>query len=318
MSRVLISFIDHKTINHKYYMGYALNTGDKQSTCFWTGIYPEVKVDDIKVCANLAEALLCYDNCIINIDDYLYLVGILGIDCVNALLSEGAIELYNNKEIKASISSMTKEDPFIINFFIKDNFNPEDKVQEFQRIYNISYDTKYISDIQKKIEQSKQVDINREWIDKLNTETTNDLKNPNITSHLGLINEGKIVDRDHDYNQFLYNRIAYLNLYMALENTMSLRNVLLPAEIQSLLEIKLGAYIEDSNLQRAYSSIAQYEGVADVYSLICKGTMNFYDILKIRNNKYSGVFRRWLEDSTERTSSRQAVENYNIAIKEGG
>lgn len=318
MSKVLIPFIDHRAINHKFYIQYHMTNSSAFSTCYWTGIYPELDVEKFHVCAQFADALLCYDTCILTLNDYLYLISVLGFDIVNALLNEGAIEIYNNRDIKASIYSMTENDPLILYFTMEDKFNPEVKIREYQRIYNVSYNQKIIGMMQKALESSKQIAIEETWINTLNEEILNDLNNKKIITQLGLVNDGRIYDRDHDYNQFLYNRIAYLNLYMALGNTFSMNNILLPAEIQGLLDVKLGAYINSNNkdLFNAYSAITHYEGVLDIPKLLIDRTLNFYDIIRIRNNKHSREFRNWIEESSDKSSTIETIEHYNTAIFE--
>lgn len=319
MSKALISFIDHLAINHKFYLRSQMTDGSFKSTCYWTGIYPNLDISDNVKSAKLAEKLLCYDTCIITVDDYLFLVKVLGINIVNSLISDGALEIYNNLGIKAAIANVSENEPLFLNFSVDKGFDPDVCINEYQRIYNVKYDDKVKESIMKVLNNITCINIDDIWIDGLNKEITNDLGNGAIISKLGLINGGKIFDRDHDYNQILFNRIAYLNLYLALGNKLKLNNIVLPEEIQNLFDVKLGAYIKTPNsiLQDSFSSIIDYTGVHDIFNLILSKQMSFEDIIRIRNNKKSIDFRKWLEHAVQSTSSHDIVELYNEAISEG-
>ena len=146
MSQIFISFIDHNALNHKFYSRFT-RAGKEFSTCYWSGIYPRLDVDDLKNCSFLANMLLCYDTCIISVDDYLYLVRTLGYDTVNSMLLENAIRIYNNEELKASIFAPSDDIPMILQFSRESTITPDIKVREYQRIYGISYQDKYKSNL---------------------------------------------------------------------------------------------------------------------------------------------------------------------------
>jgi len=298
--------------------------GNINSTCYWSGIYPEFPINKLDICAQFADKLLCYDTCIITYEDYLFLVGVLGFKTVHTLYYEGAIEIYNNKGVKASITNVAENDPFILNFSFNNTMDPEKVIAEYQRIYNTEFNSEFNSQMIKILGDAKQVDFGDAFIRTLNEETTSDLNNPKITQKLGLLNGGKITDKDHDFNQFLYNRIAYLNLYMSLGNALSLNNIMLPAVIQDLLDVKLGAYSIYNNHEQytAFTSITEYAGIEDTSKLISNGILNFSDIIKIRNNKHSAEFRSWLEKICRSGFSSSSevndyVQLYNTAVKEG-
>jgi len=325
MSKILIPFIDHTSINHKIYLRQKLTNGDEKSTCFWTGIYPELPINKLDYCAKFADKLLYYDTSIITTDDFLFLVSVLGFKIVNELLDDRAIEIYNNRSCKTSISTMATDEPFILNFSFDRKIDSEEKILEYQRNYRTVFEAQNRSQMLKIIDDAKLINIDDDWINLLNNETASDLMNVKIIGKLGLINDGKIIDRDHDYNQFLYNRIAYLNLYMALGKFLSLNNILLPEDLQKLLDVKLGAYIRyNSSIEhKAYSSITKYAGITDIYKLLQDNTIDYSDIIKIRKHKHSGEFRKWLESLTKSSlpaSSNEVVDYvqlYNNAVKEG-
>lgn len=193
MSKVLIPFIDHAAINHKFYLRVQLADGRVKSTCYWSGIYPNLNISDNMKCAKLAENLLCYDTCLITIDDFLFLVNTLGIDIVNSLINEGALEVYNNNGMKAAITNMSDNDPFIINFSFNKTFDPEEYIREYQRIYNIQYDDKVVNCMTTLLSSTSFINVEESWIKNLNNEITNDLSNPLIIKNIGLVNDGSII-----------------------------------------------------------------------------------------------------------------------------
>lgn len=115
----------------------------------------------------------------------------------------------------------------------------------------------------------------------LNEETIKDFNNKGITGILGLINDGKIINRDIDYNQFLYNRLAYLNLYLSIGNELKIKDVALP--------------------------------IVDISSLVSNSILSFNDIFEIRKNKKSIDFRMWIEKPSSSSETRDIVEMYNQA-----
>jgi hypothetical protein len=296
-----------------------MTDGSVKSTCYWSGIYPNLDISDNMKCAKLLEKLLCYDTCLITVDDFLFLVKTFGIDAMNLLIKDGAFEIYNNLGIKVAIANISENDPLILNFSVDKAFDPEVHASEYQRIYNVKYDDKTLDGINKILIATSCINIDDKWIHNLNKEIENDLNNATITSKLGLINDGKIINRDHDYNQIMYNRIAYLNLYMALGNKLKLSDIMLPVEIQNLLDVKLGAYIKTQNsiINDSFTSIVEYAGVYDIFNLFESNVINFADIIRIRNNKKSIDFRRWLEQTVRSATLPDIVELYNAAIKEG-
>lgn len=123
MSTVLMPFVDHSTINHKFYLRADLTDNSFKSTCFWSGIYPTIDSNNIKTCALFLEKLLCYDKAMITVDDYLFLARNLERDLLKALIDDGAIEIYNNYGIKAGMSSFTDEDPITLSFYSNKSFD---------------------------------------------------------------------------------------------------------------------------------------------------------------------------------------------------
>lgn len=319
MSKALISFIDLTAINDKFYFRIATGHGTVKSTCFWTGIYPHLDISDKVKCSKLAEYLLCYDTCLITVDDYLFLVKTLGVDIVNSLINDNALEVYNNKGLKAGVFNLSEHDPLILNFLLNKSFDPEAYMFDYQKIYNTTYDVNTAVSITQVLSKVNIIGIDDVWIDNLNNEISNDLRNKEIIEKLGLINDGKIIDRDNDYNQIMYNRIAYLNLYLALGNKLKLNDITLPNEIQMLLNVKMGAYLKTQNnlINDSFTSIAEYSGVYSIPHLLETNVINFSDILKIRNNKKTIDFRRWLEQTVKQAPLQDIIEQYNAAVLEG-
>lgn len=315
MSTVLIPFIDHNAINHKFYLREGLTDNSFKSTCFWSGIFPNIDSNDIKTCALFLEKLLCYDKATITVDDYLFLARNLESDLLKALMDDGAIEIYNNYGIKASMSSFSDEDPITLSFYSNKSFDPEKHLAEYQRIYNYEFSDVNLRSILTNLTKLKSIDVNEEWIKTLNEETLKDFNNKGITANLGLINDGKIINRDRDYNQFLYNRLAYLNLYLSIGNELKIKDVALPVEIQKLLDAKIGAYVKspNANIHNEYAQIIEESGIVDISSLVTNKILSFNDIFKIRKNKKSIDFRVWLEKASSSSETRDIVEMYNQA-----
>ena len=239
-----------------------------KSTCFWSGLYPTIDSNDVKTCALFLEKLLCYDKAMITVDDYLFLARNFEIDFLNALMDDGAIEIYNNYGIKAGMSSFTDEDPITLSFYSNKSFDPEKHLVEYQRIYNYKFSDFNLRSILNNLTKLKSIDVNEEWIKALNEETIKDFNYKGITGNFGLINDGKIINRDRDYNQFLYNRLAYLNLYLSIGNELKIKDVALPVEIQTLLDVKIGAYIKPPNkdVHDGYTQIIEKSGIVDIPS----------------------------------------------------
>ena len=318
MSQIFISFIDHDALNHKFYSQF-IHDGKKFSTCYWSGIYPRLDVEDLKNCSFLANMLLCYDTCIVTVDDYLYLVKTLGYDIVNTMLREDAIQIYNNQELRASIFAQSDELPMILQFSRNSTITPDVKVREYQKIYGISYQDKYKPNLEKDIDEALEIKLDTAWFDLLNQEISTDLQNPKLLSRLELVNAGKIIDRDSDHNQYLYNRIAYLNQFLAIRNQLGITNMLLPPEIQELLDVKLGAFLSAPSMPvyTNFSSIIRGENISDLSSLVADNILSFEDILRIRQSKHSVDFRKWLDASTLTSPDKDIIDLYNSAVKEG-
>lgn len=315
MSTVLMPFIDHSTINHKIYIRTDLTDNSFKSTCFWTGIYPTIDSNNIKTCALFFEKLLCFDKAMITLDDYLFLTRFLGSDLLKALMDDGAIEIYNNYGIKVGMSSFTDEDPITLSFYSNKSFDSEKYLAEYQRINNYEFSDINLRSILNNLTMLKGIDVNEEWIKALTEETFKDFNNKVITGNLGLINEGKIINRDRDYNQFLYNRLAYLNLYLSIGNELKIKDVALPVEIQTLLDVKIGAYIKspNTNIHDGYTKIIENSGIVDISSLVTNNILSFNDIFEIRKSNKSIDFRIWLEKTSSSSETRDIVEMYNQA-----
>ena len=286
-----------------------------KSTCFWSGIYPTIDSNNIKTCALFLEKLLCYDKAMITVDDYLFLARNLESDLLKALMDDRAIEIYNNYGIKAGMSSFTDEDPIILGFYQNKSFDSEKYLVEYQRIYNYKFSDVNLKSILNNLTKLKSIDVNEGWIKALNEEIIKDLNNRAIIENLGLINDGKIINRDRDYNQFLYNRLAYLNLYLSIGNELKIRDVALPVEIQTLLDAKIGAYIKspNTNIHDGYTQIIEETGIMDMSLLVTNGVLSLYDIFEIRKDKKSIDFRIWLKKASSSSETRDIVEMYNQA-----
>ncbi|MDF2988291.1 MAG: hypothetical protein K0R50_3801 [Eubacterium sp.] len=315
MSTVLMPFIDHNSINHKFYLRADLGDNTFKSTCFWSGIYPTTVSDEIEICASFLEKLLCYDKAVITVDDYLFLARNLENDLLKALINDEAIEIYNNYGIKAGMSSFADEDPITLSFHLNKSFDCEQYLEDYQRIYNCKFSDTNLKSILNNLTSLNNIDVDDTWIKELNEETINDIGNEAITRKLGLINDGKIINRDRDYNQFLYNRLAYLNLYLSIGNKLKIIDVSLPDEIQTLLDAKIGAYIKspNNNILEGYTKIIENSGILDIPSLVTKNILSFNDIFEIRKSKRSIDFRKWLENASRSFETRDMVEMYNQA-----
>lgn len=315
MSTVLMPFIDHNTINHKFYLQAKMKNNSLKSTCFWSGIYPNIDNNDEDKCALFLEKLLFYDKAIITIDDYLFLARNLERDLLKAFMDDDAIEIYNNYGIKAGMSSFTDDDPITLIFHSNKSFDSEKYIEDYQRINDYKFSDVNLKSILNSMAQLRTIDVNEEWIKMLNEETMHDFSNKCLTEKLGLINDGKIINRDKDYNQFLYNRLAYLNLYLSIGNELKIKDVALPFELQTLLDSKVGAYIKspNTNIHDGYTQIIEHSGIVDISSLVKDRVLSFNDIFEIRKNKKSIDFRNWLEKTSSSPERRNIVEMYNQA-----
>lgn len=177
MSTVLIPFIDHNSINHKFYLRADLGDNTYKSTCFWSGIYPTTGSDEIEICASFLEKLLCYDKAVITVDDYLFLARNLENDLLKALINDDAIEIFNNYGIKAGMSSFTDEDPITLSFHFNKSFDCEQYLKDYQRIYNCKFSDINLKSILNNLTSLNNIDVDDNWIKELNEETINDFGN---------------------------------------------------------------------------------------------------------------------------------------------
>ena len=325
MSKAFVPIVYHNNINHKYYFRAPDLNDNFASTCFWSGIYPSITNEKEVAYTEISDKLLCYDTCYVSINDYLYLVKMIGINTVNSLVSEGAIKIIDDKEIKIAVFDIKPNGSRLISFDSNHNLDLEKNVREYYRIQGININDNEYPKIIKNILSAKKIENHTSMISSLNEEISNDLLNPNIIDNLGLINNGVIVDRDNDYNQFLYNRIAYLNLYLYIINNLEINNLILPPEIQILFNVKTGAYI-NSNYQKeleVFSNICEVNNIANIPKAIQEKALDFNDILRIRTNKHAVEFRKWLEvictkGSSSNLETQDLSKLYNEACNNKG
>ncbi|MEN6462666.1 MAG: SEC-C domain-containing protein [Syntrophomonas sp.] len=315
MSKAFVPIVLHDNINHKYYIKAVDENGKNISTCYWSGIYPRVLIEKSIAYTELSDKLLCYDTCYINVNDYLYLVGVLGIGIVNTLISEDALKIIDDQDIRIAIFDINQDGVRSISFDSNHNHDLEVRVAEYYRIHGFQIEKTEFPKIIKNILPSAKLDNSKEMIADLNREINKDLSNLNIISNLGLINNGLITDRDNDYNQYIYNRVAYLNLFLYMINSLGLENIILPPEIQSLLDIKTGAYI-NSNFKKefdAFTKICQINGVANIPKALSDKAIDFNDILRIRADKHAIRYREWLEEVCKNKQSLTDKDGQDIA-----
>lgn len=314
MSKLLIPFIDNKSIDYRYFA----RESEKKYTTYRTGIYPKLNFTKNEKCSKLSEYLLCYDEVHINLPDFLLLVDVMGIELVEEYVRQNAIHIYYDGGIKAGIFSFSEDDPLILHYWLDRETDLDKVVHEYSRILKYDFSSEILSSVGRLASDSRMVDVNGSWIERLNKEIQIDLKNENLINNLKLINDGKIVDRDHDYNQILFNRIAYMNYFLSVGKENGYTDISLPNEIHKLIDAKLGGYLKrpQNELNQSFSKITIAEGIADIPQLMNDGALNFEDILKIRNNKKSIDFRHWLS-SNQLGETTDIVELYNQANLHG-
>lgn len=312
MSKLLIPFIDNKSIDYRYFA----RESEKKYTTYRTGIYPNLDISKSEKCSKLSEYLLCYDEVHVNLPDFLLLVDVMGFDLVEEYVHQKAIQVYYDGGIKAGIFNFSEDDPLIMHYWLDRESDLDKIISDYSRILKHDFSTDTLKKIGIIASDSNKLDVNEDWIKRLNQEIQIDLKNSSLVKELKLINDGKIIDRDHDYNQIQYNRIAYLNYFLSIGKERGFNDISLPNEIQDLLDVKIGVYLNRQNdaVHNSFSQIISSEGIADIPKLICLGALNFEDILKIRNNKRSVDFRKWLSSNQ---FNSEIVDLYNNANLRG-
>lgn len=324
MSEAYVPIVLHNNLNHKYYYRACDINGTYTSTCYWSGIYPRVHREKEIAYTELSDKLLCYDTCCVNVNDYLYLVDVLGINMVNSLISEDALKIIDDNDIKMAIFNIQPNGSRIISFTSNNIKDPEFRINEYNRIYGSQIEQSNYPQVIRNILSSVRLENQEEMFNSLNEEIKKDFLNPNIMNNLGLINGGIIVDRDDDYNQYMYNRLAYLNLYLYMMSNLGFNNIVIPPEIQTLLDVKTGAYI-NSNFQRqltAFSSICEINKVADIPKALQDKALDYNDILRIRSDKHAIEFRKWLSKACSNNAPftykevQDIAELYNAACTE--
>jgi hypothetical protein len=300
-SKILIPYIAHRNINHKYYVQYQLTSGKKIHSLTSSGLYPERKPNDSLSFLKVVEPLLLFDEVYITKDDLIYLYTLINLQLLKDLLKKKIIIPIDTESFRFinNYDPDTSQTVFMTDkgIYGKAGFPERRAIMPpgIKKIFDVS---------------CYQFQNTNSFIEEVISSSNKDLQNQKILELLELDHPKQKID-DVYSNTYKYNRLFYSNYFCSLAANLQIRSLtqddflfkLISERVQSLNTEKV-----DGDVMPAFESIINFENIIDLPSLITQQRLTFSDILKIRNSKDGINFRAWIRQSIRDTSEFNTEE----------
>jgi hypothetical protein len=301
VSKIFFPYIYHGSIAHKYYIRFDFRTSlteppKKFSTIFSTGIREEYGKEFEMAYIHLLDQLLLYDECMIPVEDVIYLMGTIGFENTLKILNSGGVHLYDalsnrigmyfgpfnqvmmfadkspesEQKLYARLESMIK--PLRFKLYIKEEWKPT-IIDLFRKAYFIND----IFGLFKDTESETLFEYGKDEIKKLLSLT------PKVESY------------NLEEQQVKVNRLLHFQYYKRISELLKCDYMFIPVELESLYEHYASTTeVSKDTLKGIFSHITKLERIPDIPKLINDSILSVDDILEIRESKASKNFRKWI------------------------
>jgi hypothetical protein len=298
MSKILLPYVFHSTIDNKYYIHTTPKLGKDgkktfDSLVFNTGIRQLYEEEYNKAYLFLLDMLLLYDVCYIPADDLVYLFSVIGKDNSEKIINSGAIETYDSFSSKIAVYSFQgKYTTFIES--IKDKEKIKDRIERLAKNLpkNSNYKEWYTKSITRYYEKSFYLNNFNDLIYSASMKSLADIEKPNV---IKIIENSRSEETDKvDYNQIKLNRLLHFHYYVNLTKHIGCDYLFVPKELNELFDYYNVEEIFKDDLNHVFDNIRFLEDIPDIPKLIEEGTISIDDVLEIRKSKESHQFRKWI------------------------
>lgn len=302
MSSIFIPYINQAELDHKFFYSYKYNGIDRYATVS-SGLYESLEIEKQSAYALIFQQLLIYDQVYITFKDFYYLTDYIDHGFLRELLSSGAIRLVDTQMFKFSI--VIEEDRQMI-LMDKENRLDREILKKHKNLKG-TLKTKIYSNTIK-------IENDADFIKKICDSGNNDLKNENIQSELNLN-----MNREHYLkNQYIYNRIYYLNYFMSIIENLSIPNLYQDKVLHQIYKTKAETMGRD--IEGGFEEILRLENVPSIEELILNNQLSVSDFQKIREGKSCKQFREWIASNPKANNpdKKDILSAYHRACIEEG
>lgn len=300
-SKILIPYITHRNINHKYFVQYKLQNGKIIRSLASSGLYPEKQPNDSQSFIKVVEPLLLFDEIYITKDDLIYLYTLIDLPILKDLLNRKILIPINTESFRFinNYDPDTSLTVFMTDKGLKGKAGfPERRDIMPQSIKRLFEDSCYCFQ-----------NTNR-FIEKIINSSNTDLQNQKIIDLLELDHPKEKIDEIFS-NTYKYNRLFYSNYFCSLAADINISALIQDDFLFSLISRRVQAQnsnLSDGNVISAFESIVNFENMIDLSTLIIQQKITFSDIQKIRNSKDGINFRTWIRQSLNDSSNFNTEE----------
>lgn len=298
MSKILLPYVFHSTIDNTYYIHTEPKLGKDgkksfESLVFNTGIRQLYDEEYSKAYLFLVDMLLLYDVCCMPADDLVYLFSVVGKENSEKIIKSGAIEIYDSFSSKIAVYSFQgKYTTFIES--IKDREKIKDRIERLVKNLpeNNNYEKWYTKSIARYYESSFYINDFNDLVYGASIKSLNDIEKPKV---IKIIENSRSEETDKvDYNQIKLNRLLHFHYYVNLTKHLGCDYLLVPEELNELYDYYNVSEIFKDDLNHVFDNIRFLEDIPDIPKLIEEGTITIEDVLEIRKSKESQQFRKWI------------------------
>jgi len=300
-SKILIPYIAHRNINHKYFVKYQLTSGKKVHFLTSSGLYPDKQKNDLQSFIKIVEPLLLFDEVYITKDDLVYLYTLIDLPVLKDLLYKKILIPINTESFRFinNYDPDTSHTVFMTDKGLKGKAGfPERRDIMPKSIKRLFEDSCYCFQ-----------NTNR-FIEKIINSSNTDLQNQKIIYLLELDHPKEKIDEIFS-NTYKYNRLFYSNYFCSLAADINISALIQDDFLFSLISRRVQAYnsnLSDGNVIPAFESIVNFENIIDLSTLIIQHKITFSDIQKIRNSRDGINFRTWIRQSLNDSSNFNTEE----------
>jgi hypothetical protein len=300
-SKILIPYIAHRNINHKYFFQYKLTNGKKIHSLTSSGLYPEKHPNDSQSFIKVVEPLLLFDEIYITKDDLIYLYTLIDLHILKDLLNRKILIPINTE----SFRFINNYDPDTSHTVFMTDKGLEGKAGFPERRAIIPPGINRFFD-----NSCYQFQNTGGFINKVISCSNNDLQNQAILKILELDHPKQQIDEIYS-NTYKYNRLFYSNYFCSLAAELDINSLIQDDFLFSLISRRVQASnssISNGSVISAFESIVNFENIIDLPTLLTQAKLTFRDIMKIRDSRDGINFRTWIRQSINEVSEFDTEE----------
>lgn len=299
MSKILLPFVYHNSISHKYYFvkkHKPINLSDKEfsSLLFSSGIRQSKEDDYDYAYVFLLDMIILYDECFISFEDLVYLYAKIGKENTNSLLRSGAIKIYESFSSKIAVFSLNNTYHIYTDQQGLKNKKINDRINLILKSFpeNHNFKVWYVKSIKRHLEGSYYINEFDNLLYNSKINSIRDFFKPEVVK---IIEESKTDESSNiAAEQLKLNRLLHFHYYVNLTKQINCDYLYVPEELRELFKYYSFDDIFKNDLNVLFDNIRYFEDIPDIPSLIKDNHLEVSDILKIRNSKEARNFRSWL------------------------